>query len=243
MIRNLIFILIAIFYSNVSFSAQLIKVSPDISVKANISAYELNRLNISGGKILDIIVKKGDLIIDRNKETNDIYLSLPYSKSRSIINIFVVSESNHTYQLLLIPKRIPSEQIFLIENSIDDKKLQIKDDYRDEIISFYKTIYNKELHPDYKISKSKRRFKDLSKNQKRQFRKNKIKLYKTLSYTPKSHSGLYGKIIEVYNKSKKDFKLKEEHFSNNHIKAIKFNEDVIKPGKRTLAYLISIKND
>ena len=211
------------------FAAQIIEVTNDAEIKAEISSYELNRIKIEGGKIAGFRALEGDLSAVSDTKNGELFIHLPRRYSRKITNLFIISDSGATFKLLLVPKNIPAEQIFLVERSSSDKNLQISDQYRDNIISFYKDIYAQKPIKDYHILAKKKRVK-----------KDGLKITKIITYEPKGKSGLHGEILEVKNKSKEVKIISPQDFFKNGVRAIKLDSHILEVGQTTKLYIISI---
>lgn len=218
-------------------SARIVSVADGMAVKVDISSYEHNRIKIEGGRINYYTVKKGALIIEYEKIKGEIFVSLPkinrYKNEDGDlipISLFVTSDSGSTYQLLLQPKAESAKQIFLVEQSAKDEGMKIYNNYRDQILSFYKSLYSGQSLQGYTVSYRKKRIK-----------KDKLKIIKIATYQPKTGKGLYGEIFEIKNKSKNLKILKPQDFFKEGVRAIKIDSYLLGKGESTRMYVISIR--
>ncbi len=87
-------------------------------VEAVVSAKDPSRLSVYGDRISLVSRKKegSGFSYRADKQSGDLFISIdppqPGEKPK-IVNFFIVTEKGHTYQLMLTPKDIPSEQIIL----------------------------------------------------------------------------------------------------------------------------------
>lgn len=216
-------------FTKISYAAQIIEVVDDIEIKATISSYELNRVKIEGGKIEGFRALEGDLVAVPDAKKGELFIHLPRKYSGKVTNLFLTSDSGATFKLLLVPRNIPAEQIFLVERATRDKKLAIGNDYRSNILSFYKGLYKRSPIPDYKISYKKKKSKV-----------NGLKLTKVATYTANDKAGFVGEIFEVRNKSKEVKIIRPQDFYKDGARAIKLNSHILEKDQTTEMYIISI---
>lgn len=215
-----------IFMSNGN-AAQFISVSDGIEISATVSLVELNRLRVEGSKIDGIRVAKGVIEYSRDEKSGDLFINL-VRRSYRPINIFLTSDTGSTFKLLLIPKDIPAEQIFLIERAAKNG-VHIFDDYQDKLTKFYKSLYDGTTLKDYKISNSS------SSNT-----VGDLKVTLKSSYIPAKPDGFRGDIYEVKNKSKETQTINPQDFYHDGIKAIKFDSYTLNSKEITKMYVISM---
>ena len=208
-------------------AAQFIDVSEGAEISATVSLNELNRIRVEGGKIDGIRITKGILEYSRDEKSGDIFINL-LRRSRKPVNVFITSNSGSTFKLLLIPKDIPAEQIFLIER-VAKNGIQIFNNYQDQLTNFYKTLYTGIAPKDYKVSNHN------SSNNVGDF-----KIVLKSSYVPSKPNNFRGDIYEVKNKSKIIQILNPQNFYRDGMRAIKFDSYVLNPKEATRMYIISI---
>jgi type-F conjugative transfer system secretin TraK len=208
-------------------AAQFIDVADGAEITATISLTELNRIKIMSDKIDGIRVAKNIIEYSRDEKSGDVYINL-IRKSRKPVNLFVSSQSGSTFKLLLMPKDIPSEQIFLIEKN-NPEGLQVLNDYQDELIEFYKSLSLGIAPKDYKISKSgsNTTLGDL-------------KMTFKFAFTPLKPNGFKGEVYEIKNKGSKTQILNSADFYRDGVRAVRFNNQTLNPKETTLVYIISI---
>lgn len=221
MIRLLIVFLI---FCSSAKAAQMIPVADKIEVTAVISAHTLNRIKLEGGYIDDVIYSKEDITL--RKVDGEIFVdSLGTGKK----TLWIISKSGIKFRLILKASEtvVLGQQIFLIEQS--GENFRIHDNYRDQLITFYKSIYSDNIPEGYKAVYKKKKFK-----------KDKLKLTRIISYEP-SAPGLYGQVFEIRNKSDQALTLDPADFYKKGIKAIKIDSHLLAEDEVTRMYVISVK--
>lgn len=110
-----------------------------------ISANDFNRIKLSGtkeDKILKVRANRNELEIDFEPLGGEVYVKIPVASNKKPINIFILTKNGKNYKLILVPKRIPAEQIF-ISNQLSQPNYgsqKIYASYSDELINIYKKI-------------------------------------------------------------------------------------------------------
>ncbi|MDC0857587.1 type-F conjugative transfer system secretin TraK [Rickettsiales bacterium] len=227
---KIIFLLFLVLRTQAVFAAQFIEVSEGSEHKVNISSYELNRIKIQGAKIEGFRALEGDVTASPDKEKGELFIHLPKKYSKKVTNIFVTSSSGSTFKLMLVPKNIPAEQVFLVERNATDEMLKISDQYRDEIISFYKQLYLGKTMHGYSVSTKREKYK-----------KEKLKITKIISYENDAKAGLYGEVFEIKNTAKKPVMLQPHEFYQEGVRAVKLDSHILGKDQTTKMYIISIR--
>lgn len=215
-------------------AAQIIPVADGIEVWVTISASSLNRIKIEGGRIDKSPSVSEDLEITRDEDSGEIYVNLPNRSGKKLYStrtLFIVSDSGETFTLYIKPKNLKAgQQIFLIPQSAKDQELKIYDSYRDQLLTFYKSLYLGTIPQNYKVVHKKQKSK-----------KGKLKIVKITTYNPPANTGFYGEIFEITNKSKELKILKPQDFYQEGIRAVKLDSHLLQKGESTKMYIISIK--
>jgi conjugal transfer pilus assembly protein TraK len=97
-----------------SAAAQTLRVTPNSTTTATVSLRELSRIAIEGAKIDIVDTRAGAAEINHDKNLGELRLIPPENDPRPI-NLFVTSDSGHTYTLLLIVEDTPAQTIVLQE--------------------------------------------------------------------------------------------------------------------------------
>ncbi len=97
-----------------SFAAQIRIVENNAEIAAVISSTEVSRIALQDDRILGLSAVPLGFSIDHDVDTGDLFLvPVPGAELIGPVNIFITSEQGYTYQLLLQPQDVPSEQILI----------------------------------------------------------------------------------------------------------------------------------
>ena len=112
---------------NIAYAMQIKDALSDGEVSAFIAADELSRIKVINDRIKSVKSNEGDIEIIEDASLGELYLR-PVKRNLEPINIFITTEKNHIYKLLLLPKKMPSEQIFIknLESTDEDVKSEEK---------------------------------------------------------------------------------------------------------------------
>lgn len=220
-------------------SVQNIKVFNNTEVIARISSSEINRISIPNYKIESYQIAKGEATITPDVKKGEIYLSLIYKNSTKPINLFISSETGSTFKVLLIPKKITSQQIFLIENkpNLTTSNYQNNDQ---ELINFFKDISANKIPQGYEAKYSKKRVKFRQLQHKYPILKD-LKITKLTTIESNQSKTYIGQKFTVQNKSKNKINLKEHYFYQDGTLAVNLTQRVIEPKSSVVMYVISLK--
>lgn len=89
---------------------QLKDADEGIPVHGFLSLNEPSRIAVDGAKIRRVLKVDGEFTDAKDEETGAVFITPTTPKP---LNIFVLDDQNHTYQLLLQPKDVPSENIVI----------------------------------------------------------------------------------------------------------------------------------
>ena len=229
---RIFFIVLGIIFPNQLYALQKIILPDNGTATVEISASEFNRIKLADRNdgIVKIRANRNELEVNPEQEGGEMYVKLPVSTRKKPINIFISSKKGYTYKLILIPKRIPAEQIF-INNQLKSPtfgKQKIYASYSGELIDIYKKIVSgntKGCDTSFKKKKS-----YLAKNQD-------ILLIKVEQTSCEKF------IVEkhiVKNVGESQFLLRHEDFIRSGIKAVKLNgyNNSLFPQESTELFLI-----
>lgn len=220
-------IIISCITSTTAYSLQIKDVSEGAEIRANISANDLNRIQLKGDKIISAKANVGDINLSYEKSTGDIFVRPKSNNQSKILNLFLVSEKGYTYKLLLTPRFIPSEQIFLRNDAIinEDIKAFRKDDYKSAIINLYKAMQSSGSIEGYSITHTDRR----------SFLNKKLRTRLKSVYNSRIYRG---ELFRVTNKQKDSVLLKESDFFTAGVLAVKIDKVYLERGEATNIYII-----
>ena len=95
-------------------------VTADAEVIAEISMYESNRIAVKGDRIASIVSSAEGWDMDHNKITGDVFLVPSLDVTAIPVNVFITTEAQHTYKLILMPVESPAQQVILFNGQTRD---------------------------------------------------------------------------------------------------------------------------
>jgi len=99
-------------------AAQIIEVLPDQEIQAFVAQHDLSRIKVTNDRIRAVRANEGEIEVADDPILGEVYVAV---KTPNPISIFITTEKNDTYKLLLISKKVPSEQIFLVPKGTQQK--------------------------------------------------------------------------------------------------------------------------
>lgn len=99
-------------------AVQIIEAGDGTTIFAKVSKKEMTRLSVDRGRVASLRVKEGELGIDPDDETGQLFLSVPGGDRAGAvkpINGFLTTDSGHTYTLVLQVVDTPSDSIIIKE--------------------------------------------------------------------------------------------------------------------------------
>ena len=235
--KPIITIAIFLLLTSQSFAVQIAEVYPNIEKQLNISLKNLNRLHLIGDEIAAVYSNEGEFTYFKSDITGDLYFRVNKGY-QSNINLSLETKKGYSYTLLLTTKDIPLEQIILINPEITDKEESNKpDDYKQEIISFFKQIRQNQIPAGYE-------FKKRSKDYKCQFSKSDHITIKQIAAIIPAKSNIKANAkykalqYSITNKSQDIIKLSEEQFFQEGILAVSLKDREILPKQETEIIII-----
>jgi type-F conjugative transfer system secretin TraK len=231
--------LVIVFIGIKQAKAEQIKVlSNDSEATAIVSNYDLTRIKIINDKIKKLRYNTGELSVAEDNTLGEIYIRPTNTSAKKNINLFLISERGYVYKLLLTPKKVPSEQIFIKHKNTqstnwieqgdyngDNNTLNFDDPYKSTTITLIKAMTNREPLNNFTIEERGNKIK---------FKKG-IKIKWEISYLS---NNLTGEIFSVKNISKDPVTLNEKDFLTRGILAAKADKITLQPNEITSLYLV-----
>lgn len=216
--------------SDVLNAAQIRQMEGDDEQSAEISKQDINRIKLSGDRIKSTKFDLAELKVSQDDTLGEIYIQLLKPYQTKPINIFITSEQNFTYKLILYPKAIPAEQILIKNDSVvanSDSQISktTKNSYQQQIIALLGAMRNKTKLDAYQISHSKKSI-DLG-----DIEMKRISTYKGQNFI--------GESFVLINDSNKILNLDEKMFFKNGVRAIKIENPNLIPGEATEILIVS----
>lgn len=109
--------IILIFFSLMALASnahalQIKQATDNGQITAFISAQEISRISVTKDRIR-MVNGDPDVDITHDSDSGDVYLKPRDAALDKPLNLFISTEKGFTYQLLLMPKKVPSEQIII----------------------------------------------------------------------------------------------------------------------------------
>ncbi len=219
---------------NAANASQIRQMEGDDEQSADISKQDINRIKLVGDKVRITKFDLAELKVSQDDALGEIYIQLlkprPGPDPIKPINIFITSEQNFTYKLILYPKAIPAEQILIkndsvVTNSDSQVSKTTKNSYQQQIIALLKAMRNKSKLESYQISNSKKSI-DLG-----DIEMKRISTYKGQNFI--------GESFILINDSNKILNLEEKMFFKNGTRAIKIEKPNLLPDEATEIFIVS----
>jgi conjugal transfer pilus assembly protein TraK len=201
----------------------------DGEVSAFIAADELSRIKVINDRIKSVKSNEGDLEIIEDANLGELYLR-PVKRNLEPVNIFITTEKNHIYKLLLLPKKTPSEQIFIknLEVALESVKLEIKNPNKNEAaIALIKAM--RDANTTY--------------NKKSTFPKLKANGHELTKKFVLINNKIRGEAAEYLNKKKLPVVITSETFLEQGIIAVSSDSEVLEPNQSTNIYIVREVSD
>ncbi len=236
MLRNSLFLailcLISLFCSSAN-AIQTIYVEGDSKFSASISGREANRIKVENDRIKAIKANSGEVSISKEEKLGEVYIKPNQGFTQRPINLFIITEKGYTYQALLLPKSIPSEQIILKNDSdlltTNDKPIfESKGSYRNRVIELLKAMRVRAKVEGYSMQES-RRYVDLGD----------IEIKRIMSYKSKDKGNLSGEVFNFKNDTRQLIQLEEKMFFKDGVRAIKIEKQTLLPDESTEIFIVS----
>lgn len=200
-------------------------------ITADISRSDINRIKLIGDRIRSVKANNGELELSQDDKLGEIYVRPTNLAEKKPINLFVMTEQNFTYKLLLFPKSIPSEQILihneLVVNNTDlDVSKNTRSGYQQQIIALMKAMHHHKKINGYEIKVAKKKI-DLGNN---------LEIKRISTYR---NANFFGEIYLVKNDGDQIVNLEENVFYRNGVRAVKIENPNLLPGDVTEILIVS----
>jgi hypothetical protein len=135
--------------------AQIRIAEENAEIAATVSAREVSRISVEDDRIATLSAIPQGWTVDHDTETGDLFIvPNPGLLITGLVNMFITTEKGHTYQLLLDPRDIPSEQILIRKaKSPDEISVNLLNTpRREELGRLVRAVIKGELLEDYSRS-------------------------------------------------------------------------------------------
>jgi conjugal transfer pilus assembly protein TraK len=211
-------------------AVQIVDGADGATIYAKVSKTEQTRLSVDRGRIASLRVKDGELGIDPDDETGQMFLSVPPNATKPI-NGFLTTESGHTYTLILQIVDMPSDSIVIKEQRA--KQQASRNDFKSTsydkaVRRLVSVMANDELPDDMQIKEVGRR----------------LDLWQEAAMTLERQyiaGEIVGERYLVANVSKDAMVLDEREFYRKGVSVVALDQLNLAPGASTRLYVIREK--
>lgn len=220
--------------SSNALAVQIIEAGDGATIYAKVSKKEMTRLSIDKGRVSSLRVKEGELAIDPDDETGQVFLSVPGGdKAGHVkpINGFLTTDSGHTYTVVLQVIDTPSDSIVIKEPR--PKQAAGKNDFKstsyDKAVKrLVSVMANDELPDDMQVKEVGQR----------------LDLWQEAAMTIERQyvaGDIVGERYLVANVSKEAMVLDEREFYRKGVSVVALDQLNLAPGASTRLYVIREK--
>jgi conjugal transfer pilus assembly protein TraK len=209
---------------------QILQGDDGSTLYVKISKKEMTRLSIEQGRVVTLRVKEGEINIDPDDETGQIFLTVPEGVNKPI-NGFLTTDLGRTYTIIFQPTDMPSDSIVIKQAKPKSKQVvrEPKGNTHDKVVKRLVTVMaNDELPDDIEIKeigKPLALWKEATMMLERQY----------------STEGMVGERYSVANVSKETMVLDEREFYRKGVSVVAIEQLNVTPGSATRVYVIREK--
>lgn len=211
-------------------AVQIVEGGDGSTIYAKLSKKEMTRLAVEHGRIASLRVREGDLGIDSDEDTGQVFLTVPEGVSKPV-NGFLVTDAGNTYTLVLQIVDAPADSIIVKQPKA--RAAQSHNDFKstsyDKAIKRLVTLMaNDELPDDVQVKQSGR----------------KLDLWKEATMTLETQyfiGDMVGERYIVANVSQAPMVLDEREFYRKGVGVIALDQLNLAPGASTRLYVVREK--
>jgi len=214
---------------------QIKQATDNAKITATLSAKEISRISVPKDRIR---MSSGDENVEITNDTNsgDIYIKPKEPPLSKPLNLFITTEKGFTYQLLLVPKDVPSEQIIVRNEAVtgtgqDAQIFEKKSPFHHSVIEVLKATIGTTALP---VGYTKNYVKAPKPERQKQFK-----------YHPIYHvngSSLQGIALQVQNTGNETAILRERYLFTGGQLAVYFPKAELKANETTGVYIVRRKS-
>lgn len=210
-------------------AVQLKEAGDGATIYAKLSKKEMTRLGVEGGRVSTLRVKEGELNIDPDDETGQLFLTVPPGSIKPI-NGFLTTESGRTYTMVLEITDTPSDSIIIQEpKARQPGRNDFKSTSYDKAVKRLVTVMaNDELPDDIQVKEIGRR----------------LDLWQETAMTLERQyvaGEIVGERYMIANVSKAPMVLDEREFYRKGVSVVALDQLNLAPGTSTRLYVIREK--
>jgi len=206
----------------------------DETVSSQIASDALNRITAVGDRILHVKALDGQFQLDKNENTGDIFIKPTQATSTAPIHVFITTEKQQTFSLLLLPTSINAQTIRLIseQSQVKTASWDTQASYQQTLIRLIKAMRRGEKLDGYQIDE----LAELPLDEK----KTGVQLRLLTRYTSNT---LQGEVYELANYTHESFTIDEstlfnDFYQDGHSLAVATNSHIVPPATFTQIYRV-----
>lgn len=211
-------------------AVQIVEGGDGSTIYAKLSKQEMTRLAVEHGRIASLRVREGELGIDADEDTGQVFLTVPDGASKPI-NGFLVTDNGNTYTLVLQIVDSPADSIIFKQPKA--RAAQTRNDFQstsyDKAIKRLVTVMaNDELPDDVQVKQSGR----------------KLDLWQEASMTLETQyfiGDMVGERYTIANVSQAAMVLDEREFYRKGVSVVALDQLNLAPGASTRLYVVREK--
>jgi conjugal transfer pilus assembly protein TraK len=210
-------------------AVQIVEGGDGSTIYAKLSKKEMTRLAVDHGRIASFRVREGELGIEPDEETGQVFLTVPAAAAKPI-NGFLTTDSGTTYSLVLQIVDAPADSIIVKQpKRLSPSRNDFKTTSYDKAVKRLVTLMaNDEIPDDVQVKQPNR----------------KLDLWKEASMTLETQyfiGDLVGERYSVANVSQSSMVLDEREFYRKGVSVIALDQLNLAPGASTRLYVIREK--
>jgi len=211
-------------------AVQIVEGGDGSTIYAKLSKKEMTRIAVEHGRIASLRVREGELGIDADEDTGQVFLTVPEGASKPV-NGFLVTDSGNTYTLVLQIVDAPADSIIVKQPKA--RPAQARNDFKsssyDKAVKRLVTLMaNDELPDDVQVKQSGR----------------KLDLWQEASMTLETQyfiGDMVGERYIIANVSQTAMVLDEREFYRKGVSVIALDQLNLAPGGSTRLYVVREK--
>jgi conjugal transfer pilus assembly protein TraK len=213
-----------------AYALQILQGDDGATLYVKISKKEMTRLSIEQGRVVTLRVKEGEINIDPDDETGQIFLTVPEGMDKPI-NGFLTTDIGRTYTIIFQPTDMPSDSIVIKQAKPKTKQVsrEPKSNTHDKVVKRLITVMASDELPDdieiKEVGKQLALWKEASMMLERQY----------------TTEGVVGERYTVANVTKEPIVLEEREFYRKGVSVVAIEQLSIAPGGATRVYIIREK--
>lgn len=209
---------------------QVVVASGDGTVRGYASLKEITRISLSGDRIVGLKRQAGTFDYQNDNTSGDLFISYLPGTVPAPLNFFIVSERGYTYKVVLDPRDVPAETIFIrnpdLALNAEASEWERESPFQETVVRLIKAMANGEMVRGYSARALAKGFSFADG----------LELVQTGEY---QGNQLRGEIYTVRNASAVTTTLSEHQFRRQGVVAVHLAKSVLAPGETSLVHVVA----